>query len=466
MRFLHSMHLSPIKCLDKLIVSVAIFSALLVQVGCDGSGGVLGSNEQALPILSLLNSVQDSPTAGIGIVPIFKNGELQFITGGTKEAGSSTINFCGYTPTGEIAWEFSAKHGAQNPRPYKSDKINDDQVIVTTAVNIGDIDGDGFDDIYATKLPRLKHLAVISGADGEVIVQSERKSDLREKASPDDIVDLDGDGTKDLRFIFKQESDYLCIALSGKDLSEIEETNFQLPDGQDGSMFIRCLADETGDGIKEILLNVRSHNPNGIEKHQSFVVVDGKTFEIVRSITETSPGRVFRSVQVQSMGDVNGDGVAEFLKYADKGAKSNPENGFVCALDGESGKIIWYIDGGELGGTDRTLTTVPTQTKDAVATHQVNNDLGDFCTVVPDQNGDASHDLVVSVKIDKDAPKRGTLLLISGTDGSILKQQTLQQDRTGPTVISLFDPKAKDQKLTVGVLRKAGRMLDLTVVEL
>ena len=342
MRLLNPMHLS----LVKLISSLAICLAILIQVGCDGSGGMIVRQNPFLPITPMEYTRTRYSIAKIAIVPIFKDGKLQFITGGTKTDKAYNVSYGAFTPAGEIAWDLTAKFGDQNPRPYsgKSVEMNDRTLSLKTAVNVGDVNGDGFDDLYATNGSGI-HVTIISGADGKVIVQSQHTSYPRRKASPDDVVDLDGDGIKDFRFIFKQPSDYICFALSGKDLSMVEETNFQLPDGQKQSKFTQCLADETGDGIKEILLTVGASNLDGVEKNRKFVVVDGKNFEIIRSITESIFDKVQRQIQVQSLGDVNGDGIADFLKYATYGAKSNPDNGFVCAQDGASGEIIWYIDG-------------------------------------------------------------------------------------------------------------------------
>ena len=477
MRLLNPMHLS----LVKLISSVAICSGILIQVGCDGAGGVdgsgggnvlgrvLGNKDHFLPIKAISYRRRKESTSGIAIVPIFKDGELQFIAGGTKTDHAYNISYGAFTPSGEIAWDLTAKYGDQNPRPSEKAEVNDRPLFIKAAVNAGDINGDGFDDLCATVGTLRSHVAIISGIDGKVIVQAEVKSQIGTrlgiKAYPDDIVDLDGDGTKDFRFIYKQPSDYFCMALSGKDLTAIEETTFQIPDDHKKSKLVRCLADETGDGIKEILVAVGASNLDGIKKDRKFVVVDGKTFKLVRTIKKSIFDKYVFAIGVHSLGDVNGDGIVDLLKYETQGAQSNRRNGFVCAVDGASGELIWQIDGGELGGPDLESRSTPTMTKDTIVYHKVDNDLGNFCAMVPDQNGDAIYDSVVAVRIDADAPLRRTLLLISGSDGSILKRHVLTEKKMSPIVISLVDPDSKDQKLKVGVLGAATGPKGLAVIE-
>lgn len=438
---------------------------LLSQSGCSRKEGA-GGKERFLSITPLDHTRKNRSISGIAVVPIYKDGRLKFISGGTKTDRAFNISFGAFNPAGDVAWEFSAKYGDQNPRPYtgKSIGMNDRNVPIKKATSIGDVNQDGIDDLYAMSGTLDRHLVIISGADGKVIVQSE-VDPKSSKAIPDDVVDLNNDGIKDYRFVTKQKSNYICTALSGKDLTEIGATSFQ-PDGHDQSTFSSCIPDQTGDGIREILLNVHSFQTDGGKKEQKLVVIDGKSFKVIRSITESVSGNLQVAKGIQTIGDINGDGVADFLTYSSRGANSNQGNGYVCVLDGSKGKNIWYLDGDDLGGPELELTSTPIRTKDTIVTRQVDNDLGEICEPVPDQNGDARQDFVIAVAIDPDMPLRHTLLLISGADGSILKQHRLQQEAMSPVVIPLVHPESMDQPLTVGVLGASTGPIGMALVEL
>ena len=190
---------------------------------------------------------------------IRKNGKLHLIVGGSTDGKSAYNTLTAFDLSGNQVWTLLATYGFNNPRPYvgKSAKVNDRNLLLSSGSVIPDLNDDGVDDIYSSS---GRHIALISGQTGDVIVQS-KIHDNPNLTSPFAVYDLDLDGTDDLHFYSRGNGNHARVmSISGSDLTTLRDDPIELK-GRGLGLALSDLPDESGDGIAELLLQHRYKTP-------------------------------------------------------------------------------------------------------------------------------------------------------------------------------------------------------------
>ena len=181
-------------------------------------------------------------------------------------------------------------------------------------------------------------------------------------------------------------------------------------------------------------------------------VVDGKTLEVRRTLAEPDFNKISSSRFFLSLGDIDGDGLGEFVICMRTGSKSNKHAGYMACYSGADASELWYLESEELGGPrqDRLIR----KNGELVPSGEYNivNQLGDYGAVIRDLNSDSTKEIVISLSYENAMPQRQrTLVVISGADGSIMKTIELPNAWADDVVIPLSNPENSSGAVVLGM---------------
>jgi hypothetical protein len=163
---------------------------------------------------------------------------------------------------------------------------------------------------------------------------------------------------------------------------------------------LRTIGDVNGNGAKDILVsNVHYNFSDTLTNVGRLWIFDGRTRELIRSVDDPSPQVNARfGFWSAALGDVNGDGVPDFVTSADgQNVGPNTNQGQVYIFSGRTGQLLRTIDDPD---------------------PQANADFGGNVIAPGDLNGDGVTDFVVTAS--KAAGGAGMAYAFSGADGHLL----------------------------------------------
>ncbi|MDQ6805995.1 MAG: FG-GAP-like repeat-containing protein [Actinomycetota bacterium] len=163
---------------------------------------------------------------------------------------------------------------------------------------------------------------------------------------------------------------------------------------------LRTIGDVNGNGAKDILVaNVHYNFSSTLTGVGRLWIFDGRTRELIRSIDDPAPQVNARfGFWSAALGDVNGDGVPDFVTSADgQNVGPNTNQGEVYIFSGRTGELLRTIDDPD---------------------PQASADFGGNIIAPGDLNGDGITDFVVTAS--KAAGGAGMGYAFSGADGHLL----------------------------------------------
>ncbi len=279
----------------------------------------------------------------------------------------------------------------------------------------GDVNADGFPDLLVgapsfKPSPAREYAKVLSG---RYIADRKGPAELHTFTigSVDDeygfkvsgLGDVDGDGHDDV-FVGarkRNESRGTAFVYSGRDGSELFRREGAAKSdgmGQDAA----GLGEVDRDGCDDFVLAVPWEDPDGLmSAGRVHVLLGGRPGEIGRARDPVLAGDkpdAALGVSVARIGDVDGDGIADFAAGACGQAEGGNTAGYARMFSGRDGRLLWTVRGDTIGDYFGRLVDGP----------------GDL-------DGDGVPDVLVNAGFDCNrGPRSGMVRAFSGRDGSVL----------------------------------------------
>ena len=198
--------------------------------------------------------------------------------------------------------------------------IHSGDIMGAACANVGDVDGDGYDDVAAgapgldgpggNNTPNYGRLQVFSGVDGGLIYEYMGSSDWENVGGAiTGLGDVNGDGRDD----FAYSSDlgdgtvYIKSGASGGNLLSISAP---ANSGSFGDS-IENAGDYNGDGINDLFVSAPNSNLSGVSNSGSAFVISGATGSVLLTLNGLEVNGNFGQ-DIACPGDVNGDGTIDF----------------------------------------------------------------------------------------------------------------------------------------------------------
>ena len=276
----------------------------------------------------------------------------------------------------------------------------------TSVAGLGDIDGDGFDDIimsapwvYSDTQPYAGATYTCSGATGRLLYRTVGQSETELHGEGIAVTsDMSGDGVADfivtasfgparlysgtngycLEELIRSTSASGIGDLNGDGLPEIilgdeyADTgsyftsgfariySFTAPALANGGLLyqyfgstgltwlgqtLASAGDVDGDGVGDLLIGAEQADPGGLSAAGSVFVYSGATGNLIRQFDGSVASERFGS-SIDSAGDIDGDGFADLLVGAIYASPAGlDEAGSAFVYSGATGNLIWRIDG-------------------------------------------------------------------------------------------------------------------------
>ena len=197
----------------------------------------------------------------------------------------------------------------------------------------GDVNGDGFADLIVVNQRTIPSRAqVFSGVDGSVLYNFEGDSF---GSSVSGAGDLNGDGFADLIVA----SSFSTQVYSGADGSILYTFL--------GRGFVACVSsvgDVNGDGVNDLIVGSPRDDNNGLDSG-SAQVYSGVDGSMLYNFDGDSVGDEFGR-SVSGAGDVNGDGFADLIVGAPNDDNNGTDSGSVRVFSGVDGSVLYNLFGG------------------------------------------------------------------------------------------------------------------------
>ena len=435
-------------CIVSLLLTGCLPEVRKVATGQGESSQPTTGQDEYLPIRFLeharpANAQGDHPH----FLPIFQGKKLHLILG-TVQLNEFTSTLAAYDLRGNEVWRIDSTYGARNPRPYQGRHAgnNERELHLLGGAIIADHDGDSVEDIYATapKSSIKNHVAIISGASGKVIVQSE-VNEKRRFDFPTAVCNLNGDSVNDFYFVSASGNRLESLSLSGSDLSSIATDSVEFP-GRRVRLMIDKIPDETGDKVCELLVRC------DLKDNQTWAVVNGMTLQAIRELPK------MRSTEYQfrgfflPVGDVDGKGETDFIACSRSGSNENHRDGYIKCFRGEDGSTLWSRSANSFGGHQQVVVDERDAPGQPTENQQNTNLLGQSGIVVPDQNGDGILELALCLSMDDQMPQRQrTIVIVSGKDGRTIGKHEFDGLDPGMILSLIGKTNLRDEPLKIGI---------------
>ena len=335
-----------------------------------------------------------------------------------------------------------------------------------SVATVGDVDGDGIDDAIVGS-PNDDQAAsdagaafVVSGLDGSVI------HTILGAASGDSLGfsvsgagDVDADGVPDViagaRFADTAGSDFgQAVVVSGATGSTLYTLNGISSGGRFGEA-VGAAGDVNGDGHADVIVGARLDDSSGSPTGRARVY-SGFDGSILYDLQGDSAADFFGR-SVGTAGDIDGDGLADFLVGAPGDDDAGASSGSVRVYSGLDGSVLHRFDGdlagdqlgGKVaGGLDLDLDGTPDLIAGMIGSDLAGSDFGaarvysgfdgsvlftalgssassEFGSAVSlneDMNGDGNPDVIVGARLDDGAlgAQIGSATVLSGANGSTI----------------------------------------------
>jgi hypothetical protein len=182
--------------------------------------------------------------------------------------------------------------------------------------------------------------------------------------------DLDGDGVNDYAFLsFEAHAQFkVRSGASGARLLIVGDPRFGVSD-----TLIRGTDDLDGDGVPDLLVGIPSaSDPNhSLFECGDVLAISGADAHVLLEIYGSASNDALGS-SVANVGDVNGDGISDFVAGATQFYSGPSGGGYLRCYSGADGTILYEVDGAHLG-----------------------DGLGTWATALSDHDGDGVRDLAV-----------------------------------------------------------------------
>ena len=218
---------------------------------------------------------------------------------------------------------------------------------------VGDQNGDGISELAVTAErsdhagPDFGSVTVLDGATGAARYRIDGESDAAFGESLSGLGDVDGDGIADFaigdRFglVGGVASGYVTIR-SGADGSELARLT-----GDPGDQFGQVVhggPDVTGDGVADFVVSARLDDAPGRSAAGSVTLYDGQTLAAVWTVFGAHGGEAI-GWNLQVVGDVSGDGVADVAVTSPWDDSTLTDTGLIRLLSGTDGSTLYDLRG-------------------------------------------------------------------------------------------------------------------------
>ena len=187
--------------------------------------------------------------------------------------------------------------------------------------------------------------------------------------------------------------------------------------GDDFGISVSGAGDVNGDGVADFIVGAPRDDNNGIDSGNARVF-SGSDGSVLHNFDGDSEGEFF-GWSVSGAGDVNGDGFDDLIVGAIRDDENGIESGSASVLSGSDGAVLYIFDG------DSAF-----------------DNFGQSVSGAGDVNGDGFDDLIVGAFLDNNnGSDSGSARVFSGIDGSILYtfDGNSNNDRLGDSVSGAGD---------------------------
>ena len=290
---------------------------------------------------------------------------------------------------------------------YNIDEDSADDFLGFSVSGAGDVNGDGLADFIVGAFGNDNNgissgsARVLSGGDGSVLYNFNGDSaNDGFGASVSGVGDVNGDGLADLivgAFDDDNNGDDSGSArvLSGSDGGVLYSFDGDRADDLFGRS-VSGAGDVNGDGVDDFIVGAVGDNNNG-DDSGSARVLSGSDGSVLHKFDGDSADD-FLGFSVSGAGDVNGDGLADLIVGAFGDDNNGTSSGSARVLSGSDGSVLYNFDGDSTGDL-----------------------FGRSVSGAGDVNGDGLADLIVGAFFDdNNGTSSGSARVLSGKDGSVL----------------------------------------------